>query len=78
MQLAIDFLICVVALVALNSALAALLDSLTIFYRVLAIEILMAFAYAAFLVRQIRMEPSRSLKYSRCYRYNGGMKADVK
>ncbi len=78
MQLAIDFLICVIALIAINSALAALLDSISIIYRVLAIEILLAFAYAAFLVRKIRTEPINSLKYSRCYRYDGAVRADIK
>ena len=77
MQLAIDFFICAIALIAINSALAALLDSILLFYRVLAIEILLAFAYAAFLVRKIRMEAVRSLKYSRCYRYDGAKKVEI-
>ena len=78
MQLAIDFLMCVLALIAINSALAALLNSLTLFYRVFAIEILLAFAYAAYLVRKIRMEPIRSLKYSRCYRFGGARKVEIR
>lgn len=77
MQLAFDFLMCLLALIAINSAIAAVLESITIFYRVFAIEILMAFAYAAYLIRKIRMEPGESLKYSRCYRFNGVKKVEM-
>jgi hypothetical protein len=71
MQLAFDFFRCVLALIAINSAAAALLESGERFYRVFAVEIVMAFAYAGYLVRKIRMAPGESLKYSRCYRFDG-------
>lgn len=68
---------CVLAIIAINSAAAAFLESMTIFYRLFAIEILLAFAYAAYLIGKIRMAPSESLKYSRCYRFDGVKKVEI-